>query len=79
MKRLKVCVNTIDRVRDFVVLNNMSDCEVDVRHLHYIVDGKSLLGVFSIPLTKPLDVEIRGDDVDVLIAQYVEAGLTVEE
>lgn len=79
MKRLKVFVNTIDRVRDFVVLNNMSDCEIDVRHLHYIVDGKSLLGVFSIPLTKPLDIEIRGDGIDDLIAKYTEAGLTVEE
>lgn len=78
MKRLLVNINTIDKVRDFVVINNMSDCEVDVRYLHYVIDGKSLLGVFSVPLTQPLEVEIRGDNVDDLINKYIESGLTVE-
>ena len=79
MKKVKVCINTIAKVRDFVVMNNMSDCEVDVHYLHYVIDGTSLLGVFSVPLTQPLELELRGDSIDDLIAKYQEAGLLVAE
>jgi len=79
MLSLQVEINTIEKVRDFAILNNMSSCTVDVLHGRYVVDGKSLLGLFSIPLTHPLTVKLEGssEDCSTLVKEYKEKGLCI--
>ena len=41
-------LNTVDRVNTFVSVNSASSCVVDVFRDRYQVDGKSIMGVFSL-------------------------------
>ena len=36
------------------------DCDVDVLCGRYLVDGKSIMGLFSIDLSEPIEVEVHG-------------------
>lgn len=59
---LDVLLNTIDKVKKFTTIANKFDCDIDVLQGRYTVDGKSIMGVFSLDLTKPVIVEIDSDD-----------------
>ena len=58
----KIRLKTINDVRDFV--NEAAKCEfdVDIFYNRIIVDAKSLLGVMSMDLTKPLTVKYSPED-----------------
>lgn len=49
----------------------VQDCpyEIDLKSDKYVVDAKSILGIFSLDLSKPLTVEIHSDDCDDLIKE----------
>jgi hypothetical protein len=49
-----------DQVKDFVNAATKCDFDVDVYYNRYVVDAKSILGVFGLDLTQPLTVEYRG-------------------
>lgn len=57
---MQVYLNSIDKVKDFARL--MSDIEdnIDLVSGRYIVDAKSLLGIFSLDLSKPINLEFNG-------------------
>lgn len=59
---LDVVLNTIEKVKKFTDITNKFNCEVDVLQGKYIVDGRSIMGVFSLDLTKTAIVEIESDD-----------------
>ena len=48
------------QVKDFVDAATKCDFDVDIYYNRYVVDAKSILGVFGIDLTQPLTVEYRG-------------------
>lgn len=62
MLNKKIRLKTINDVREFV--NEASKCEfdVDIFYNRIIVDAKSLLGVMSMDLTKPLTVKYSPED-----------------
>ena len=70
-------LNTIDRIRMFVLLNSESQCEIDVTKGRYTVDGKSIMGIFSLEVSRPLQVKITGkvSDIERLDSLYKEKGL----
>ncbi len=49
-----------NQVEDFVNAATKCDFDVDIYYNRYVVDAKSILGVFGLDLTKPLTVEYRG-------------------
>lgn len=59
---LDVSLNTINKVKKFVNIANKFDCDVDVLQGRYIVDGRSIMGIFSLNLTESVTVEIESDD-----------------
>lgn len=59
---LDVLLNTIDKVKRFTTITNNFDCEIDVIQGKYIVDGRSIMGIFSLNLTETVTVEIESDD-----------------
>lgn len=61
---MRIDLSYVDRVKQFVKLAQDSPCEVSVRSGKFVVDGKSILGVFSLDLTFP--VEVITDDVGLL-------------
>ena len=57
---MKAKVNTMDDIKKFVAYLNQFPNDVDVSSAQYVVDGKSILGVFSLNLEKPLTVKFHG-------------------
>lgn len=55
-----VSLSSIEDVKKFVDAANHCDCEVDVLSGRYIINAKSIMGLFSIDLAKPVRVEVHG-------------------
>lgn len=60
----EVIINMIDDVKTFVSLANKFEGSIRVCSEEYTVDGKSLLGVFSLDLTKPVKVYVSPTEND---------------
>lgn len=58
MEELLIRLNTIDAVRRFAGIVTAFDGDVLLKSGRYVVDGKSILGIFSLDLSKPLIVSI---------------------
>ncbi len=62
--RIKVRLNTIEKVNHFTGITMKFNSDIDVIKDSYKVDGKSALGILTIDLRRPLYVEIHSDDKD---------------
>ena len=61
MKTVKISLNSIDRVKSFVNDINRFDCDFDLVSGRYIIDAKSIMGIFSLDLSKPITLNIHAD------------------
>ena len=64
MEPIRIRMNTIEDVKHFVTAANAQVSDIDVVSGRYLVDAKSLLGLFSLDLTKPVDVVVHGTPGD---------------
>ena len=64
MKTLNIALKSINDVKDFVNSVNKYDFDVDLASGRYVVDAKSIMGIFSLDLSKSIKVEIHSDDCD---------------
>jgi len=55
-----VDLNSIDKVKKFVRMMSEIEDNIDLVSGRYIVDAKSLLGIFSLDLSKPIKLEFNG-------------------
>lgn len=62
MKTSKIQLNSINDVKEFVNKISKFDCEIDLISGRYVVDAKSIMGIFSLDLSKPIDIEIHNDE-----------------
>lgn len=69
MVQVKVQLDTITKVKDFV--NTLVACpfDVDLTSGRYVIDAKSIMGIFSLDLTKPINLTIHCDSCDDLLAK----------
>lgn len=63
MIKTMVYLNSIEKVKDFISVTNNMDCRLDLVSGRYIVDGKSILGIFSLDLSKPVELYINSDNM----------------
>lgn len=61
MREVKVSLQTIDRVKDFVSITSMFDIDIDLVSGRYIIDAKSIMGIFSIDLSEPIGLRIHAE------------------
>ena len=59
MKDVSVLLNTIDKVRNFVTAVSPFSGELDLKSGRYTVDAKSIMGIFSLDLSRPMDLLIH--------------------
>ncbi|MBR6158736.1 MAG: HPr family phosphocarrier protein [Lachnospiraceae bacterium] len=75
MKTVQISLNTIDKVKSFVNDVTKFDYDFDLVSGRYVIDAKSIMGIFSLDLSKPIDLNIHtdgnADDVMSVIQQYV--------
>lgn len=69
MTTARVSINTIESVKDFVNIVSKFDAEIDLVSGRYIIDAKSIMGIFSVDLSKPLDLRIHGDEAEEILKQ----------
>lgn len=62
MKTVKVNINTINDVKNFVSVVSRCDYDVDIISGRYAIDAKSIMGIFSLDLSKELTLNIHSDD-----------------
>lgn len=55
---MKIKINTIDDAKTLCAAANACDADVLLKHGRYVVDASSLLGIFSLSLNEPVDIEI---------------------
>ena len=59
MKTVKISLNSIDKVKAFVNEVTKYDAEFDLVSGRYVIDAKSIMGIFSLDLSKPIDLAIH--------------------
>jgi len=64
VKTFNILLKSINDVKDFVNIVNKYDFDVDLTSGRYIVDAKSIMGIFSLDLSKPIKVEVHSDNAD---------------
>ena len=57
-------LSKIDDVRKFVNITSASCVDVDLAAGRYLVDAKSIMGIFSLDLRNPVNVQIHADHKD---------------
>ena len=63
MKTVRISLNSIDKVKSFVnELVRYSDVDFDLVSGRYVIDAKSIMGIFSLDLSKRIDLNIHADD-----------------
>ncbi|MDD3339734.1 MAG: HPr family phosphocarrier protein [Lachnospiraceae bacterium] len=76
MKTVQISLNSIDKVKSFVNEINKFDFDFDLVSGRYVIDAKSIMGIFSLDLSKPIDLNVhvdgeKLDDVLVALKPYI--------
>ena len=61
MENVQISLNSIDKVKAFVNEISKFDCDFDLVSGRYVIDAKSIMGIFSLDLSKPIDLNIHAD------------------
>ncbi len=64
MKSFTIMLNTINDVKDFVNIVAKYDYDIDLISGRYAIDAKSIMGIFSLDLSKPITVKAHTDNGD---------------
>ncbi len=72
MKSVTVSLNSIEKVKEFVNLINTFEGDFDLVSERYVIDAKSIMGIFSLDISNPLRLDIHDNVADV---EKVEAEL----
>ena len=67
MKTVKIRLSSIEAVRNFVEIVRKFEGDIDLSSGRYIVDAKSIMGIFSLDLMNPITLTARCDDCDKLL------------
>jgi phosphotransferase system HPr-like phosphotransfer protein len=62
MKTVKISLNSIDKVKAFVNDVTKFDSDFDLVSGRYVIDAKSIMGIFSLDLSKNIDLNIHSDE-----------------
>ena len=68
MKSVPIKLSFAEEVKTFVNAVNRYPYEMDLRAGRHVVDAKSILGIFSLDLSKPIILDVYDDNCDDLIA-----------
>ena len=75
MKTIKISLNSIDKVKSFVNDITKFDYDFDLVSGRYVIDAKSIMGIFSLDLSKPIDLYIHAqegaDEVLSILKPYI--------
>lgn len=62
MKTVKISLNSIDKVKAFVNEITKFNTDFDLVSGRYVIDAKSIMGIFSLDLSKAIELNIHDDE-----------------
>lgn len=62
MKTVQISLNSIDKVKSFVNDITKFNNDFDLVSGRYVIDAKSIMGIFSLDLSKPIDLNIHAEE-----------------
>ena len=62
MKTIQISLNSIDKVKAFVNDITKFDNDFDLVSGRYVIDAKSIMGIFSLDLSRPIDLSIHAEE-----------------
>ncbi len=62
MIEVQISLNSIDKVKSFVNAITQFDFDFDLISGRYVIDAKSIMGIFSLDLSKPIDLKIHAEE-----------------
>ena len=75
MKTFLISLNSIDKVKAFVNEITKFDNDFDLVSGRYVIDAKSIMGIFSLDLSKPIELNIHSetnvDEILNILAPYI--------
>ena len=75
MKTVHISLNSIDKVKAFVNEITKFDNDFDLVSVRYVIDAKSIMGIFSLDLSKPIELNIHSennaDEILEVLAPYI--------
>ena len=69
MKNATIRLSSIEAVRKFVDVVRKYEYEIDLSSGRYLVDAKSIMGIFSLDLMNPIKLAVHSDDCDELFEE----------
>ena len=69
MKSVNVSLFSNTDVKDFVNIVGKYDFDIDLVSGRYVVDAKSIMGIFSLDLTKDISVEAHTEDASEFLGE----------
>lgn len=76
MKTVQISLNSIDKVKSFVNAITQFEFDFDLISGRYVIDAKSIMGIFSLDLSKPINLNVHAegnnlDEVLKVLAPYI--------
>ena len=75
MKTIYISLNSIDKVKSFVNVITKLENDFDLVSGRYVIDAKSIMGIFSLDLSKPIELNIHSesnaDEILSVLAPYI--------
>jgi len=62
MTSFSVMLTSVETVKTFVDAATLIPCDIDIKSGRYLINAKSIMGLFSLDLSAPLTVEVHGDE-----------------
>ena len=69
MDKFNISLSSINDVKSFVNIVSKYDFDIDLSSGRYVVDAKSIMGIFSLDLSKPITVDVHGQSCEALLAE----------
>ena len=69
MKTVTVLIDTVDKVKEFVNIITKFEADFDLVSGRYVIDAKSIMGIFSLDLSKRLELIIHTEEKDDVIIE----------
>ncbi|QEY33674.1 HPr family phosphocarrier protein [Caproiciproducens galactitolivorans] len=66
MISVKIRIDSVDKVKKFSSIITKENLNCELVEGVYILDAKSIMGIFSLDLTKPIQLNIHSDDKEIL-------------
>ncbi len=79
MYKFQITLSSINEVKSFVNAACSQMCDIDIISGRYVIDAKSIMGIFSIDLTKPVTVSVNGTEEEYKAFRELVKDIVVED